>query len=196
MNSPHDTPQRTANMHRIGTIVEVDYARYRARVKTGGIVSDWLRWTTERNGLVRTWNPPVVGEEVEVIALDGSTESAYIGQSFYNEAFPPPATDGNLVVVAYADGTRIEHNRATGVRTVSGLATLNQQIITTQHTGDITNHGVLTHNGSAALTQGVTVSGAPADMTSGITGQGGVSIDIHHTHTTNDHGQPTSGVNP
>ena len=204
-NPPHDSPQRIANVNRIGTIIAVDYERARARVKSGGIETDWLRWTTERNGLVRTWNPPTVGEEVELVALDGSTESAYIGQSFYNDAFPAPSHDGNLVVVEFSDGTRIEHNRATGTRSVTGLGTLNETIgetnttTTTTHTGstlhkgDVVNVGELTQSGASAFASSVAVTGGLS--------QGGVGVGKDHTHPQNDGndnggGATTGGVTP
>ena len=118
---PPDTAQRLSTLIRLGIIAEVDYAAERVRVKTGDNLTDWVRWRTERCGLVKVWNPPQLGEEVELIAPDGDMTLAYVGGSFANSDNPFPSHDGNLVVVTYSDGTRIEHNRSTGEQTISGL---------------------------------------------------------------------------
>lgn len=49
-----DLNRRIENIVRLGTIAEVDCAHAKAKVKSGGILTDWLPWVTARAGNVRT----------------------------------------------------------------------------------------------------------------------------------------------
>jgi phage baseplate assembly protein V len=182
------------NLIRIGRVIEVNADTARARVQWGqdeSAVTDWIRWTSERAGKVSVWNPPTVGEEVELISIDGDMRNAYIGRSFYNNDNPAPSTNLDAELTKYSDGTTIEHNRASGARTVAGLKSLTTTADATTHNGDVTHKG----NNTCAGT--LTQAGSAA-FNGGITGKGGVSVDVAHTHNYVDDGstRPSSGVNP
>ena len=189
-------PDRTRSLVRIGRVSAVDGATYRARVQWGedpACQSAWVRWKTAAAGDVKIWLPPTVGEEVEITSLDGDMRNAYISGSFFNDDNQPPSSDLNKVVICFKDGTRIEHDKCAGEMTITGLSQLIETITTvitnaqtthngdTNHTGDINNSGQLKQSGAAAFD-------------GGISGSGGKSIDVNHSHREQGDGQATSGV--
>ncbi len=190
--SPSSTaaPDRTRSLVRLGRVSAVDGATYRARVQWGeneACQSAWVRWKTAAAGDVKIWLPPTIGEEVEITSPDGDMRNAYISGSFFNDDNPPPSSDLNKIIVLFKDGTRIEHDKSAGTMTITGLSQLIETITTvitnaqTTHTGDIINSGQLKQSGAAAFS-------------GGISGGGGKSIDVNHTHREQGDGQPTSGV--
>ncbi len=59
--------RRLQNLIRVGVVVEVDTQKG-CRVKTGDLVTDWLKWITLRAGQTRTLSAPSKGEQVLILA--------------------------------------------------------------------------------------------------------------------------------
>lgn len=51
-----------SNLLRVGVVEEVDTEKMVCRVRTGDILTDWIRWGTDRAGAGRSWWAPVAGE--------------------------------------------------------------------------------------------------------------------------------------
>ena len=66
------------NTLRVGVVIAVDKERWRVRVQSGELQTDWLRWNTTRAGEFRIWVPPSVGEQVWLGCIGGNPETAVI----------------------------------------------------------------------------------------------------------------------
>lgn len=103
-----DVDRRLANFMRIARIVAVDPGSARARVTFGGDTeSAWLPFTTARAGGARVWSPPVVGEQVVVMAPGGDTAQAVIAGSLPSDQFPAPSSDGATYQIDLPGGVSI-----------------------------------------------------------------------------------------
>lgn len=80
-----------------GTIFSVDYANARAVVDLGETQTPPLPWH-ERTGVLKTWFPPAVGQQVEVFAPNGDFANAFIGFGAYDDENPPIGNDENPVI--------------------------------------------------------------------------------------------------
>lgn len=101
-----------ANMIRIGVVAEVDAANARAKIKMGGLTTDWLPWGVARAGGTRTASAPTVGEQRLVLSPYGDTGQAIIGQAIYQDAHGAPTASGDQDVTVFPDGTRVEYDSA------------------------------------------------------------------------------------
>lgn len=59
--------RRLTQLIRLGTIAEVDVEYAKVKVKLGENQTGWRPWLTTA-GRLKTWNPPVVGEQVVVLS--------------------------------------------------------------------------------------------------------------------------------
>jgi len=90
-----EVDRRLAGLIRIATVAEVDAGSARARVHFGGeAVSDWLPWCAMAAGGIRVWAPPVVGEQVAILAPGGETAAGVIVGSLFSAANAAPSSDG------------------------------------------------------------------------------------------------------
>ena len=105
-----DLRRRMANVVRISTVAEVDSGRALARVAIGDLETDWLPWML-RAGDDWIWHGVDAGEQVVVLAPCGDLGQAVILPSLHKET---PVRDGDRLVMAFKDGSRIEFNRAGG----------------------------------------------------------------------------------
>jgi phage baseplate assembly protein V len=103
--------RRMANLVRIGTIVEADYAAARVRVASGTLVSGWLPWLTHRAGQDVTWSAPDIGEQVLVVSADGDTTRGVVIPALYRDAAPPTADVPTIARSVAADGAVQSHDR-------------------------------------------------------------------------------------
>lgn len=90
------------NLIRIGTIVEVDHQKARARVKTGGNTTGWQKWVTLRAGTTTEWSPPTVGEQVVLLSPGGDLAQAVILVGLFTSNAPSQSPDEHKRV--YPDG--------------------------------------------------------------------------------------------
>ncbi|WP_342323506.1 phage baseplate assembly protein V [Kosakonia sp. BYX6] len=113
------------NMVRTGVVVEIDLNAGRCRVQTGGMVTDWLQWLTQRAGRSRTWWAPSIGEQVLILAVGGELDTAFVLPGIYSDDNPAPSASGDAWHVAFPDGAVIEYEPETSALTVTGIKTAN-----------------------------------------------------------------------
>lgn len=111
------------NMVRTGVVVETDLNAGRCRVQTGGIITDWLQWLTQRAGRARTWWAPSVGEQVLILAVGGELDTAFVLPGIFSDENPAPSASADAWHVAFPDGAVIEYEPKTSALTVSGIKT-------------------------------------------------------------------------
>lgn len=163
-----DLNRRIENIIRFGTIAEVDFANAKAKVKSGGILTDWLPWLTARAGNVRTWCPPSIGEQCVILAASGELTTAVILVGLYTKNAPSHTPEETLI--DFPDGARVVYNHSTGALTVTGIqtATIQAAISITLNAPQVNMTGNLQVDGSI---------NSDGDQVAG-----GVST-MNHTHT-------------
>lgn len=109
------------NLVRIGSVTEIDFERYVARVITGENTTDWIRWAALRAGTAATWWAPSVGEQVILFAPGGDLENAVIWGSLYSDSVPPPDTGECSDVILFPDGARVSYDPETGALIATGV---------------------------------------------------------------------------
>lgn len=158
----NDLFRRLANIVRIGTILEVDYQKARAKVKIGDIKTGFLPWCTERAGLNKNWNPLDIGEQVVILSPNGELDRGVILPSLYQTSNPAPGHSKDKTKNIFEDGTSIEYDKnvksllinlaGTTNITITGAATINAQTV------DLTATQT-TVNGNATITGEVYLAG-------------------------------------
>ena len=150
--------RRLENLLRIGTIIEIDHAQARCRVKLGGIDSNWLAWLTARAGNTQTWSPPTVGEQVLVLSPSGEPANGIVLTGIYCSAHNAPSNNPDEHVIDYPDGACVSYNHASGALVAQGIKTATIQAATsvtidtpyTHITGQLEVDNLITyHNGMA-----------------------------------------------
>jgi len=106
-----DIERRVANMIRYGVIEQLDEAGARVRVRSGGILTDWLKWRTQRAGPDSDWWAPEPGEQVVILSPDGEMNQALILGSINSNQHLPPGNRKTLHRVTYQDGAVKEYDR-------------------------------------------------------------------------------------
>jgi len=191
-------------------VTALDEGAARVKVRTGGLVTDWLPWLTARAGATRTWSAPRHGEQVLVLSPYGDPAQAVALPAIYQIAHPAPSTTQNEERVVFPDGSVVTYDSASNTLTVtvagSGNVVVNCQQATinaansvtlntpqTTCTGNLTVQGLFTY---LAGMIGSTGSGASAQISGNVEITGSVLThngkDIGSTHT---HGgvQPGGG---
>lgn len=84
---------RLDNMIREGRVTKVDPQKARAEVDMNGLASDELPWA-QRNGSIRDWDPPAVGERVVVLSPTGDPGLGIVFPGGPSDQFPPPHDKG------------------------------------------------------------------------------------------------------
>lgn len=107
-----DLERRTANAIRYGTVLAVDYAAARVRIKSGEIETAWLPWSTGRaSAAKRRWDPPEVGEQVVLLAPTGDLRQAVVLTGVFQTSAAAPNASPDKDTTVYGDGTVIEYDR-------------------------------------------------------------------------------------
>ncbi|CAM7701337.1 Phage P2 baseplate assembly protein gpV [Morganella morganii] len=116
-----------SNLLRVGVVEEVDTEKMVCRVRTGDILTDWIRWGADRAGAGRSWWPPVAGEQVIIGAVNGELTTAFVLCSLYSDANGAPSHSAQAMHKTFSDGAVIEYEPETGELTVTGIqkATVN-----------------------------------------------------------------------
>ena len=116
-----------SNLLRVGVVEEVDTKKMVCRVRTGDILTDWIRWGTDRAGAGRAWWPPDAGEQVIIGAVNGELTTAFVLCSLYSDANSAPSHSAQAMHKTFSDGAVIEYEPETGELTVTGIqkATVN-----------------------------------------------------------------------
>ncbi|QDQ87655.1 phage baseplate assembly protein V [Alcaligenaceae bacterium SJ-26] len=119
---PDNIDRRLENLIRFGTIAEVRYSRPPcARVKSGGLTTNWLRWLELRAGDTRDWDPPTVGEEVVILSPGGDLSAGVVLRGLLCEGNPEPSNSPDKTVRVFPDGTRYEHDHKAGSSSMTGM---------------------------------------------------------------------------
>ncbi|CAM7595550.1 Baseplate assembly protein V [Phytobacter diazotrophicus] len=111
------------NLVRTGVVVEIDLNAGRCRVQTGGIITDWLQWLTQRAGRSRTWWAPSLGEQVLILAVGGELDTAFVLPGIFSDDHPAPSASADALHIAFPDGAVIEYEPKTSALMVSGIKT-------------------------------------------------------------------------
>ncbi|MGJ7346043.1 phage baseplate assembly protein V [Morganella morganii] len=116
-----------SNLLRVGVVEEVDTEKMVCRVRTGDILTDWIRWGADRAGAGRSWWAPVAGEQVIIGAVNGELTTAFVLCSLYSDANGAPSHSAQAMHKTFSDGAVIEYEPETGELTVTGIqkATVN-----------------------------------------------------------------------
>ena len=152
-------PQPTHNFAatlQFGTVAAVDAAKHSLRVTLPALENlqtDWLPMITPAALGNQFYRLPDVGTLV-VCLLDAQGEGGAVLGAIYNDADPAPASNADLHVLQYSNGTRIEHDRSTGnvlVKT-SGKVLVQASEVTldapqTTTTGNLLVQGSFTYQG-------------------------------------------------
>ncbi len=112
-----------ANILRVGVVAEVSPKTWRVRVKSGELLTDWLRWNTQRAGAFKVWIPPSIGEQVWLGCLGGNPETAVIIGSLYSDENPAPGSSLQEIVITAPDGARFRYDAAASALEAVGMKT-------------------------------------------------------------------------
>jgi len=162
-----ETERILANLIRVGVITELDDAKARVKVRTGGIITDWLPWLTHRASEDRSWWAPEPGEQVIVLSPYGDQSQAVVIPAIYHTAYPAPADKRTIRRTIYQDGTVTEYDRENHVMNIAlnpeGTinATVGESLITMN-----TSRILLSSNGSTLELDvaGVRINGVRIDL--------------------------------
>lgn len=144
-----DINRRLENLIRLGTIAEVDEAARRLRVNTGALTTDWLPWPAEIGRNYKRWRPLRVGTQVILGSISGDPAQALILGILYTDSLNSPSTDPAIDMIAFNDGTVVQHNSSTHKTTLSSA-------------GDVAIHAA----GNLSLTAAgnITINGTRVDI--------------------------------
>lgn len=104
--------RRLENLIRAGTIADIDPALPRCRVKTGGLVTDWLPFFALRAGEDSEWDPPSQGEQCLVLSPSGNPATGFVLVGLYCDQFPAPDTSLTRRRRRYRDGATVDYDTA------------------------------------------------------------------------------------
>lgn len=191
MDALADLSRRLANLIRLGTIAEVDYAAKRCTVKTGDLLTAPLPWIAMRAGDAVTAWAPSIGEQVVLLSPSGDPSAAVALPAIYSDSFPCPEGGDTAKVTLYPDGACITYDPAThqldallpegGKANVTAPGGLHI-------TGDTTITGKLHATDTATFDASVTVGDKLTAQTDVV--GGGISLKSHKTTGV----QPGSGL--
>ncbi|EPJ0730264.1 phage baseplate assembly protein V [Morganella morganii] len=112
-----------SNLLRVGVVEEVDTEKMVCRVRTGDILTDWIRWGADRAGAGRSWWAPVAGEQVIIGAVNGELTTAFVLCSLYSASGQAPSHSAEAMNTTFSDGAVIEYEPATGALKATGIKT-------------------------------------------------------------------------
>lgn len=205
--TPAEIMRILSNVIRIGTVTEVDLTTLTCRVKTGELVTDWLKWTTGRAGKGRSYWAPTPGEQVVILAMNGELTTAFIIGSLYSQAHTAPSHSAEARHETFSDGAVFEYEPKTGHAKLTGIQTADinasNHITATAQNVTInasvavhlnTPNVICSHNLSCAtlnVTKGGEMHGS-ITHTGGTFSSNGIVVDTH-THGGVERGGSTTG---
>lgn len=195
MDNFADINRRLESMIRFGTIADVDHAKARVRVKSGGLTTAWLPWLTPRAGATRDWDPPTSGEQCLLLSQSGDPATGVVLVGLFSEGHPAPSNSPDEHVRIYPDGACIRYNHADSVLEATGIKTALIQATekctvdcpNSEFTGDLLVRGTLTYLSglnNAGTGTGATISG-PINHEGDLNNTGSIVSNgtVLHTHT-------------
>lgn len=142
-----DLTRRLENLIRAGTIAELDPEPPRCRVKSGGLLTDWLPFFALRAGEDSEWDPPSVGEQCLVLSPSGNPAQGFVIFGLYSDHFPAPDNVPTRRRRKYRDGAVIDYDTATHTLTATLPQGGKANLIATggvHITGDVLIEGLVT----------------------------------------------------
>jgi phage baseplate assembly protein V len=180
------------NLIRFGTIHSVDHQAKRARVQSGQIITDWLRWIESRAGETTTWNPPTIGEQCVVLSPSGEIAQGMIIYGAPSDLIDTPSHDLAKHVIKFPDGAVFSYDHASSHLEISGMVTAaisaSESIILntplTHCTGKLTADDLLTYGNGINGTGGANNNAIIGNFThtGGSLSSNGIVLATH-THT-------------
>lgn len=176
MNPIAELRRRLDNMIRPGTIYAVDHVRTRCRVKTGNIITGWLRYFVDRAGSVRRHSAPTLGEQCVVLSPSGEMAAGFVLIGINCDQFLSPSDNPDLNSTTYADGTWIGYDM--GSKDLTVIMTEGGRIVLeapagVKLTGNLDIDGKVTSSGDV-VAGGISVMN---HKTTGVTPGNGLSGD-------------------
>lgn len=167
------------NLVRVGTVLEVDLATPRCRVKSGNLETGWLRMPSQRAGSTIKWDPLTVGEQVIILSPSGDPAAGFVlPMGMFSDAITPPSNSADVAMTKYPDGAIVSYNHATHVMVVSGIKDMN---ISATGNLNVLNQGntVINTTGTADVTAGgkATITAPEIELTDGSAVKGCVQGD-------------------
>lgn len=105
--------RRFENLLAFGTVLDVDAAAGKMRLKIGGNETDWVPIAATAAGRSKSWRCPTIGEQYLVACPSGDLGNATPIMCVYSNANPPPSQNPDLTVFEFG-AVRIEINEVTG----------------------------------------------------------------------------------
>lgn len=184
MNPIAELRRRLDNMIRPGTIYAVDHATARCRVKSGEILTGWLRYFVGRAGYVRRHSVPTLGEQCAVFSPSGEMAAGFVLVGINCDQFPSPSENPHLDSSIYTDGTWFGYDM--GSKELTVIMTAGGKINVQAPAGvQIAAPGGVSITGDVDITGTVTVS---QDVVAS-----GISL-AKHTHGGVQGGNGTTGA--
>lgn len=166
---------------RDGVVTEVDHAAALCRVRSGEMQTDFIPWMTTAAGKVRVWLPPSVGEQVQLLCIDGDLANAVALPGLFSATFPAPSSNADLMLIQFADGATFAYDSAAHALAAN---------LPAGGTVSIVADGGVHIAGPVSIEGNVSITGK-AEVSEDVTG-GGVSLK-QHKHSAVQPGGGTSG---
>jgi len=176
MNPIVDLRRRLDNMIRPGTIYAVDHVNARCRVKTGKLLSGWLRYFVGRAGAVRRHSAPTLGEQCTVLSPSGEMAVGFVLVGLNSDEFPAPSDNPELDSMTYADGTWFGYDM--GNKELTVIMSPGGRVVL-QAPGGVQIAGDVNITGTVTVSEDVIASG--------------ISL-VNHTHTGVETGNGSTGA--
>jgi phage baseplate assembly protein V len=119
MDSLTELTRRLENLIRAGTIAELDPEKPRCRVKTGGLLTDWLPFFALRAGEDSDWDPPSADEQCLVLSPSGNPAHGFVIFGLYSDRFPAPDNVPTRRRRRYRDGAIVDYDTASHTLTAT-----------------------------------------------------------------------------
>ncbi|EOK5188828.1 phage baseplate assembly protein V, partial [Escherichia coli] len=116
-----------SNIIRTGVIFDVNPQTWEVRVRSGGLETGWLRWSTARAGAFSVWVPPATGEQVAFVCIGGNPETAIIIGSLWSDDIPAPGSTLKEIIMTAPDGAVFRYDADAGALEVKGIKTASIQ---------------------------------------------------------------------
>ncbi|HBR1366660.1 TPA: phage baseplate assembly protein V [Klebsiella pneumoniae] len=110
-----------SNIFRLGVVEQVSESGRSVRVRSGKLLTTWIRWNVTRAGEFSIWLPPAVGEEVWIGCPGGDPETAFVLGSAYSDDNPAPGKSLHEIVITAPDGARFSYDADSGALSAEGI---------------------------------------------------------------------------
>lgn len=111
------------NILRLGVVEQISADKKAVRVRSGRLLTTWIRWNVTRAGAFSIWLPPSTGEQVWIGCPGGNPENAFVIGSAYSADNPPTGSSLLEISITAPDGARLHYDAAAdaGALAVTGI---------------------------------------------------------------------------